>query len=277
MRPYRHAGVLAHVGHDEHGPIEVVDDGPIRALHFGTSHRQSAMSLADPQRLELPYTRAMLAALLFHDDPRRVLLIGLGGGSLAKFFWRHFPHCRIDAVEQRAAVARIAHGWFSLPEDERLKVWISDGADYAAEAVRRNDAYGLILLDAYDGLGMASAMLNPAFLDRCATLLAPGGVCAANLWGSDRPQLDHSLELLGQSFAGPVLRLPVPGRGNVIGLAFPTPTPRLDWSKLRSHADSLEKRLGVEFPALTRQLRRMNGDWLERLLGKCNGRWRGRG
>jgi spermidine synthase len=226
------------------------------------------MVLADPHRLELAYTRSMLAALLFCGEPRRVLLVGLGGGSLAKFLWRYLPQCCIDAVEQRAAVACVARGWFGVPEDERLQVWIADGADYVAEAAQRGDAYDLILLDAYDGLGMASAMLNAAFLDRSAALLAPGGACAANLWGSNRPLLDYSLERLGQSFAGPVLRLPVPGRGNVIGLAFPAPMPRPDWRKLQSRADSLEMLLGVEFPALVRQLRRTNSGWAERLLGR---------
>ncbi|HLF96698.1 MAG TPA: hypothetical protein VI457_06105 [Methylococcaceae bacterium] len=262
-----HGGVPVHVSHDEQGSIEVVDSAGVRALHFGTPHRQSAMALADPHRLELAYTRSMLAALLFCGQPRRVLLVGLGGGSLAKFLWRNFPQCRIDAVEQRAAVMRVAHGWFDLPEDDRLQIWVADGADYVAEAPQRGDSYDLILLDAYDGLGMASAMLNQAFLDRCAALLAPDGACAANLWGSNRPLLDYALDRFGQSFAGPVLRLPVPGRGNVIGLAFPGPMPRPDWRKLKSRAEGLEAQLGVEFPALVRQLRRMNGGWAERLLG----------
>jgi spermidine synthase len=268
-RAYRHGGVLAHLSRDEHGPIEVVDAAGIRALHFGTHHRQSALALADPHRLELAYTRAMLAALpLLRGEPRRTLLVGLGGGSLAKFLWRHIPGCRVDAVERRPEVARVAHGWFGLPEDERLKVWIADGADYVAEAARRDDAYDLILLDAYDGRGMASAMLNAAFLDRCAALLAPGGLCAANLWGSDRPLLEYALERLSCSFAGPVLRLPVPGKGNVIGLAFPALAPRPDWPELRQRADALEARLGVEFAVLARQLRRMNSGWAERLLGR---------
>jgi spermidine synthase len=269
MRSRLHGGVPVHVSHDEHGAIEVVDDAGVRALHFGTPHRQSAMALADPHRLELAYTRAMLAALPFlSDEPRRVLLVGLGGGSLAKFLWRYLPQCRIDAVERRDAVARIAQGWFGLPADERLTVRIADGADYVVEAARRDDAYDLILLDAYDGVGMAAAMLNPAFLDRCAALLSPGGACAANLWGNNRPLLEHALDTLRQSFAGTMLRLPVPGRGNVIGLAFPEPAPRPDWRKLQSRADSLERVLGVEFPALVRLLRRANSGWAERLLGR---------
>ena len=268
MTFYRWRGAApVHISHDEQGPIEVVEEAGVRALHFGTPHRQSAMALADPHRLELAYTRAMLAALLFCDEPRRVLLIGLGGGSLAKFLWRHFPACRIDAVEHRAAVAQVARGWFGLPEDERLTVWIADGANYAA-ASPSDQAYDLILLDAYDGLGMASAMLNPAFLDRCAAMLAPGGACAANLWGSNRTLLEYALDRLGQSFAGPALRLPVPGRGNVIGLGFPEPMPRPDWRKLKSQAESLEARLGVEFPALVRLLRRANSGFLERLAGR---------
>jgi spermidine synthase len=94
--------------HDEEGVIEVVDDLDTRALYFGTSARQSAMSPEEPHRLVLSYTRAMLSGLLFTRQPRSALVLGLGGGSLPRFLMHVFPTCRIDVVERRAKVVQVA-------------------------------------------------------------------------------------------------------------------------------------------------------------------------
>ena len=65
--------------------------GAWRFLHFGLDTVQSAMRLDDPDRLSLRYTRKMMAFLLFNRAPERILLLGLGGGSLAKFCYRRLP------------------------------------------------------------------------------------------------------------------------------------------------------------------------------------------
>ena len=66
--------------------IAVSDARGYRSLHVGGEAIQSTMKLGDPYALALDYTRCMMAFLLFHPQPREALMIGLGGGSLAKFF-----------------------------------------------------------------------------------------------------------------------------------------------------------------------------------------------
>lgn len=66
------------------------DHRGIRYLDFDMHTIQSAMCLDDPFALDLAYTRKMTAFLLFNPEPREVLLLGLGGGSLAKYFNGHF-------------------------------------------------------------------------------------------------------------------------------------------------------------------------------------------
>ena len=121
-------GWVVHQSQSDDGVIEVVDDGDIRSLHFGTFPRQSCMSLQTPHTLELTYTEAMMAALLLNPEPERVLIVGLGGGSLVKFILHHFPNCQIDVVEYRKDVVKVAHNYFQLPEnDSRLNIHIGDG------------------------------------------------------------------------------------------------------------------------------------------------------
>src|SRR4051812_3815152 len=75
-------------------PFAFDHDG-MRTLHFDERYIQSAMRIAAPHELLLSYTKAMLAFLLIKAVPRHVLLIGLGGGSLAKYCYQHFPEARI--------------------------------------------------------------------------------------------------------------------------------------------------------------------------------------
>src|SRR6266851_724789 len=60
----------------------IVDTPLHRFLHFDLECVQSAMHLGDPDKLTLAYTRKMMAFLLFNRNPNRILLLGLGGGSL---------------------------------------------------------------------------------------------------------------------------------------------------------------------------------------------------
>lgn len=86
---------------DYHRPF-IIDSGLRRSLHFSFDGVQSCMDLLDPDRLTLAYTRRMMAFLLFNSAPVRVLLLGLGGGSLAKFCYRCAHSCRSAAGREAA-------------------------------------------------------------------------------------------------------------------------------------------------------------------------------
>src|SRR5882724_6370671 len=77
----------------------IVDNGRRRFLHFDFDAVQSAMETQDPHKLTLAYTRKMMAFLLFKRDPGRILLLGLGGGSLAKFCYKHLGSVALTAIE----------------------------------------------------------------------------------------------------------------------------------------------------------------------------------
>jgi len=252
----RYGGELIYHGRDEDGVIEVVDTHGVRALHFGTSPRQSALSLKDPGRLELAYVRAMLSPLPLIDDPRRALLIGLGGGSLARFLLEQFPDCQVEAVERRAKVVEIAHGFFGLPRVERLSVHVADACRRAAALSREApQAFDLILVDAYDHLGMDASINARGFLDDCAKLLHPQGALSMNLWGTHAVALRQSTGLLKTCFPGRAFRLAVPNRGNIIGLGLGEDVDSANLRRLHPKARELEFRTGLEMPYFLRNLR----------------------
>src|SRR5262245_14571019 len=80
-------------GEDE---VYITERFGVRSLHIGSDTIQSSMRLTRPIDLELSYTRSMMAFLLFRDPPARVLMIGLGGGSLAKFVYHRLPAAGLE-------------------------------------------------------------------------------------------------------------------------------------------------------------------------------------
>jgi spermidine synthase len=251
----KHGGTLIHCSRDDYGLAEIVETHGVRSLHFGTNARQSAMALDEPDRLELPYLRAMLAGLLFAPEPRRVLLLGLGGGSLAKFLLQHFAGCRIETVEARVLVEDLARRYFGLPEDPRLRVSIDDGHDFlCGQPASCYGSYDCIFVDIFDAAGVAAAIHRHDFFAAGARLLAPAGVFAVNLWSSHPESLRQAMRMLNLYFDGGTMRLQVVGRGNVIGFGFGPEIPKPDRASLEQRARALELRVGIEFSRLLEQL-----------------------
>jgi spermidine synthase len=256
MRKYQ--GEVIHQSHDQLGGIEVVEDSLNRSLHFGTDARQSSMLLRDPYQLSLSYTRAMCAALLFCEEPRRVLLLGLGGGSLAKFLLHHFPQCHIDAVEFRPEVHRVAQQHFALPEEPRLQVVYDDAGHFVRRHNSAEGDYDLMLVDAFLDHGIAYSVCGMSFFDACREQLSPDGVLSMNLWSDDRVHSSDFIEDMGLSFNNQVLRLPVEGKANVIGIATRQAAVKKQLRALDETAKRLEQRTTIEFTALLHTLRKLH-------------------
>jgi len=267
MRLY-YDGVVVHQSQSDEGMIEVVDSGDIRSLHFGTFPRQSSMSMATPHSLELTYTEAMMAALIVNPNPQRALVIGLGGGSLVKFLLHHYPDCQIDVVEYRQDVVRVAHAYFQVPEnDPRLNIHIGDGYLHVQQQYFSGEhSYDLIMIDAYDHIGMAASVGVQAFFDACAGLLESHGVMSINLWGSDRPQFRQTMSRINQSFDGRTMIVPVEDKGNIIGLATMIPVTSAQLKKRRLDVEQLGLRLNINLSKSLSELIRQHKSIISRLF-----------
>lgn len=258
----RRPGKRVYKGVGDDGVVEVVDDGGIRSLYLGSRARQSSMRVANPFALELEYTKAMMCALLFHGDPRSALVIGLGGGSEAKFLYRHYPRCRIDAVECRADVVSLAYGYFQLPEDDRLSVHIVNGAQFMSTS---QDQFDIIMVDAFDSAGVSPSVTGGGFVDQSHHCLVPDGVFVINLWGGNREVFNATMAQIAASFVD-VLKLPVQGGGNVVVFGFNRRLPVRWQSDIREQALRLRQRLGIDFLKFLRALHRHNGSLMRRLF-----------
>ena len=235
--------------------VHVSERFGVRSLHIGSDTIQSSMRIARPNDLELSYTRSMMAFLLFHERPTRVLLVGLGGGSLAKFIYHRLPWVAIEIVEVNPRVIAIARQYFHVPPDDaRFTVIIGNGAEHVARVGRGAD---VIAIDGYDGESQAAELSDAAFYDACRTRLNAGGVLVVNLWGSDR-NFDATLLRIETAFPAGTLCLPAEKPGNIIVLAFKDSHGMARWDDLAQRAQALEQLYGLEFPRFVLSLRKMN-------------------
>lgn len=225
----------------------------VRRLHIGGDAIQSAMRVDDPSALALDYTRCMMAMLLFHPRPSRVLMIGLGGGSLAKFFRRHLPETALRIVECDPRVVTAARDHFFLPKDGRhLKVEIGDGAKSLSPG-----CCDTLLLDGFDDGDQVKSLASAAFYRRAWEALDEQGIMVVNYLGDDK-HLDDYLLRLEQAFGGAVVCLPASADPNVIAFALKGAAESVEWSELAARAKLLEARIDLPFSRYVRALRRMN-------------------
>jgi spermidine synthase len=261
-------GRLIHQAVSDDGLIEVVDSGNTRSLHFGTFPRQSSMRLNQPHYLELSYTQAMMGCLLLNPNPQRVLVIGLGGGSLVKFLLHHFPDCYVDVVEYRQDVVEVAQSFFQVPvNNPNLNINLGDGYLYVNQCFYQTDfSYDLILVDAYDQNGMAASVGVQAFFDACSGILTDNGVLSINLWGSERALFNSTMERINESFQQRAMILPVENKGNVIALASKFNVENAYLKKLRQQVNSLEMVYQINLPRSLQNLIRQNRNFIHRLF-----------
>lgn len=176
----------------------VKEDGAGKSLHFTLGELQSRMLTASPWQLEVDYTRTMMGFLLFHPAPARIGMIGLGGGSLAKFCHRYLPASKMLVLEINPHVIALRHE-FQVPDDDgRFQVIAADGALFL-----RTEApvFDVLLVDGFDHQGQPAALSTPGFYADCHAALAPDGVLVVNLH-YDHPDYPLLVERIRRGFGG---------------------------------------------------------------------------
>jgi spermidine synthase len=230
----------------------VIDDGKSRFLYFNVRLMQSEMSLKAPHDLAIRYTQKMMAFLLFQPRPKRIVLIGLGGGSLIKFCHRRMPGTHLTAIELDPEVIAFRDAFLVPPDDERLEILQADGAEYIANADKGID---VLLVDAFDKTGFAPSLANREFFDNAYAKLAGNGVLVINLAGEK-----ESYEgLIGEAmhvFDDQVIVISVPDDGNHVLYAFKERYFEPRWRWLHNYAKELRAKFGLDFPAFVQKMER---------------------
>jgi len=230
----------------------VIDDGKSRFLYFNVRLMQSEMSLKAPNDLAIRYTQKMMAFLLFQPRPKRIVLIGLGGGSLIKFCYHKMPGTQLTAVELDPNVIAFRDTFLLPPDDERLQVLEADGAQFLETTEKGIDA---LLVDAFDKTGFAPSLANREFFDKAYAKLSGNGVLVINLAGDKETYAG----LIGEAmhvFDDQVIVISVPDDGNHVLYAFKERHFEPRWRWLHNYAKELRAKFGLDFPAFVQKMER---------------------
>jgi spermidine synthase len=207
----------------EEGPLQIAvrEAEGLRWLDFGDGGVQSAIDPDDAGRLVLPLNQAMLAGLMFIPVPQRALLLGAGGGAIARFFAQREPACRGDAIEQSAAVTEIARQFFDFPKPETgWTLHIAEAREFIAGTTQQ---YDLLVVDIAEDQRTPQWISDANFLNCCRDRLTPTGVLVLNLIPLDAEDFAASLAPVRLAFPGCTACLSVPEQRNILLFAFREP------------------------------------------------------
>jgi spermidine synthase len=222
-----------------HPPATITEFQGVRSLHLGTSWVQGAMRVARPDAIELEYVQMMMMWMLFVQQPRRIVQLGLGSAALTRFCYQKFPDARVTAAELNPNVIEICHAYFGLPpNDARLDVREMDALDFVMDPANHGTV-DVLQVDLYDEEARGPVLDTPEFYRACADCLADGGIMTANVFG-ELINYDKNLQAMEQAFDA-VVWLPEVHDANIVVIAFKQ-SPQLDFSVLYERAAEIKRR-----------------------------------
>ncbi|HEV3394544.1 MAG TPA: fused MFS/spermidine synthase [Xanthobacteraceae bacterium] len=246
-RMLEHAdGRIAHI-ESEYNDVFVDKRGPLLALTTRVRNEtffHSIVDLGDPDDMPVPYTRLMSAALLYPQNLRHILMVGLGAGSISTYLGRAMPDARIDVVELDPGVIAAGRKYFGLQETDKVRFIESDGRVYLN---RSKDRYDLIILDAFRELGVPFHLLTREFYTLLKERLAPGGAVASNVAASTKLYVS-SLVTLRAVFPTVDTYSDWKEAEEAQSIAVATPSPRPSADALTQRAAALQEQHHFRYP-----------------------------
>jgi len=198
---------------ESHGTkIQVIDKKKVRHLRFGNGARQSSIDKENPYKLQTKYARDIVKVFNYYKkEPHRVLVLGLGAGTIPSYLFHKFPNTLIDIVELLPELKDVASDYFAMPKDERLNIIIEDGYDYI---MNTKHVYDVIFMDIFNKSGTPKKFYATKFYTGLSRLISSDGFVAFNTW-VDSYSYSIYLEKLNSVFAR-VIEQSSPKSGNHI-------------------------------------------------------------
>lgn len=163
--------------------ILVEDEDGLRCLKFhtrSTESQQSCYLKSQPEKLVFNYTKLLMTSLLFNAQPERILIVGLGGGTMSNTLAELYPQSTIDNIEIDPAVIKVARDYFGFLESDRIKTYAQDGRIFIKRALLKKQTYDWIILDAFNGDYIPEHLMTKEFLQEAKDLLSDNGILSAN-------------------------------------------------------------------------------------------------
>jgi spermidine synthase len=219
------------------------DNEGLRTLWFlGDESPQSAVKVGDPDHIQFKYAQAITVALALFEEPKRVLVVGLGGGTLPSLFRKHYPRMEIDTVDIDPDVVDVAKKFFGFREDATMHAYVEDGRQFIEKC---RTPYDIIFLDAYGSEDVPYHMVTKEFLQAVRKATTPKGVVASNIFSADDNPLHDAMIRTYQEVFDSVYLIATKDTNEIV-LAMPDKTP-LTRTELARRASQFSKDQKLRF------------------------------
>ena len=225
--------------------IVAEDESGLRVLRFEHGGaRQTIAKPGDPTYLGFAYTRVAFIGLALAEEPRRIMIVGLGGGTMPMFLRHYYPNATIDVVDIDPDVVHVAKEYFGFREDAALRAHVGDGRKFV-ESVK--EPYDVVFLDAFGTRNVPPHLTTLEFMRAVRRSVRSTGVVVGNIWGRPANPLYDSMVRTYQEVFDELFILDVPGTTNKILLALPRKQPldRVQLSRL-ARKTGADKGFGFE-------------------------------
>ncbi|MBM3861797.1 MAG: methyltransferase domain-containing protein [Verrucomicrobia bacterium] len=246
------ACVVARAGekilHEKQSPFNTVvvteDEQGLRTLWFEKGGaRQSVVKVGDPEHVDLPYAQVVMAGLAFCETPQRILVVGLGGGTIPSFLHQHYPKATIDAVDIDPEVVAVARRFFGFREDATMRAHVADGRKFIEDCRK---PYDIIILDAFGTDNVPYSLATVEFIRSVKRALSPRGLAVWNIWSSPFNPLYDAMVRTYQEVFDELYLFDMRDAGNKILIGLPR-AERLSRDELARRAKRISKEKRFRF------------------------------
>jgi spermidine synthase len=231
--------------------IRIRRSNQVRTLGFvrdsGEEVVESMLDLRRPYELLVDYTRFMFLSYIFRPHPERVLVVGLGGGSMVHFLQHYDPKVKVDVAEIDPMIVQVADKYFGIRTGGNINVINTDGSEYFKRATEQ---YDVIYLDAFlkpsdetDSTGVPIRLKTILFYKDMQKRLKPDGLVVFNI--NPHQTIDEDIARIREAFAQTyVFRLPDFGGTVVVASLAPE---RMQPRAVLEEAAKLDRRFNASY------------------------------
>lgn len=125
------------------------------------------------------YTDLLHLPLMWVNDPKKILVVGAGGGVIPTQYYNWYGS-KVDVAEIDPAVRDVAMKYFQVPQTPDIQFFIGDGRQTIKKF--QDKTYDIIFLDAYSSGGQIPFhLLTWEFLENVKSKLTDRGILVTNI------------------------------------------------------------------------------------------------
>ena len=214
-------------------------------LKFDADSRavQSVIDINQPYSINMENLQYLMGILMFIPPPERILILGIGGGTMVHFFRHHFPDCDITGVDMDEELIDIAHQHLMLPPASDNTHYIyQDAQQFITETGQQFD---LVVVDIFDGSESPNWIKTLQTAQQLSTMLTIKGAIAYNLLVESDKEFAHFYAQLREQFNQQTLCLESDENENILVYALNFQVPQNSFTENIQRAQEVSGKYSI--------------------------------